>query len=170
MIMNSLLPFQLESDLSNFTKYIRKSDTDYIKPRKLPAIENPQQIHRLKNFKKLDVLEYRILEGKIHSICERIKIVRLTLDLAYSEIDSIVTKYTSLTDVHPIHNISKNGYKRFQWKLGEERLYIGTSDKENVSIELSYNELFEKNENFSSLSNYCRIHIFNISNSITSLC
>lgn len=153
-----LIKFQLESDLSNHIKYIRKSDTVYIKPRKLPAIENPQQIHRLKNYKKLDILGYRIKQGKIHSICHRIKIVRLTLDLAYSEIDSIVTKYTSLTDVHPIHNISKNGYKIFQWKLGEERLYIGTSNKENVSIELSYNELFEKNEYYHKLSNFCRVH------------
>jgi hypothetical protein len=96
-----IIEFKLESDLSNYTKYLRNSDTKYIKPRGLPAIEDPEQSYKLKHFKKLNIFGYAILGGKLDFICEKLDACMIEIAENYANIHSVGISISDQLGIKP---------------------------------------------------------------------
>ena len=129
-------------NINEFTHYLKKSDTTYIKPRGLPALEDPEQVYRLKNFKKLQVYGYSITGGKMYFLCDKLQSAHINLIAKYSDIEDVADRISNQINHKPSITISEKGYKRYKWNLSNDFLYIGTKDNERITLIQSLSEIY----------------------------
>ncbi|MBL7789850.1 MAG: hypothetical protein JNL75_08505 [Chitinophagales bacterium] len=125
--VENTLDITLSSNFSKYVKYLRKSDTKYIKPRGLPAIEDPEQSYKLKHFKKLTILGYGILGGKLDFICDRLNACMIEIAENYANLHSVRISISDQLGIKPKKQNSKNGYYSYYWKLKEGFMYLGNT-------------------------------------------
>lgn len=138
----NVLEIILGSEINNYSKHLKKSDTNYIKPRGLPAIEAPEQVYSLKNYKKLQVFGYGITGGKMYFLCDKLQSAHLNLIAKYSDIEDVADSISNQLNHKPSITISENGYKRYKWSLSDGFLYIGTKDNEKITLIHSLSEIY----------------------------
>lgn len=136
------LDITLDNGINIYSQYLRKSDTKYIKPKGLPAIEDLEQVYRLKNFRKLQVFGYSITGGKMYFLCDKLQSAHFNLIAKYSDIEDVANSISNQISHKPSFTISENGYKRYKWSLSNGFLYIGTKDKEKIILIQCILEIF----------------------------
>jgi hypothetical protein len=137
-----ILSFSLSVSIDKYSKYLRKSDTTYIKPKGLPAIEDPKQYYSLKHYKKLSVYGYSIKKGELHFVCDKLDSVHIELIAKYSDIKSVADSISTNLELKAVLNISDKGYHKYKWKLDKGYLYIGTANTTDIQLLQIYTEIF----------------------------
>ncbi|MCE2962963.1 MAG: hypothetical protein ACK5UE_06250 [Chitinophagales bacterium] len=130
----SNIDITLGNCISIYSKNLRKSDTKYIKPRGLPAIEDPEQSYKLKHFKKLTIFGYSIVGGKLDLICDRLDACMIKIAKNFANIHSVGISISDQLGIKFKKLSSKNGYYSYSWKLKEGFMYLGNTKDGKISI------------------------------------